>query len=207
MALTLNSLISGNFNPGDLVVIAGRPGMGKTSFSWNIAEEWGKHNKGKRVAAFNLNDIVNSIDDIRETLSNVKNIGFVIVDYLNLIENDSQDFGEIAHRLKLTAEDFNVPVVLVSQVSPDCENRENKRPLLADLQCFGSIEEYANTVIFLYREAYYNPDCDDPHVAECIVAKNRSGYEAGTVYLNWSMPYARFNSPVLFPVDEENNDD
>ena len=119
-----------------------------------------------------------------------------------IIKNDSQDFGEIAHRLKLTAEDFNVPVVLVSQVSPDCENREDKRPVLADLQCFGEIELHADTVIFLYREAYYNPDCSDPHIAECIVAKNKLDCETGTVYVNWSMPYAKFNSPVLFPIDE-----
>ena len=90
-----------------------------------------------------------------------RGLGLVIVDYLQLItesgrsENRVQALSEMTRTLKIMAKELNVPVLVLSQLSRLVESRENKRPMLSDLRESGSIEQDADIVLFVYREAYY----------------------------------------------------
>ena len=114
----------------------------------------------------------------------------IFVDYLTLIrsttkgDNMHQKIGEISKGLKSMAKEFNCPVVVLAQLSRSVEQRQDKRPLLSDLRESGSIEEDADVVTFLYRDAYYSKDETD-RTMEIIVAKNRNG-GTGTVYANYN---------------------
>lgn len=129
------------------------------------------------------------------------NIGLVIVDYLQLMssgrraENRVQEISAITRNLKIMAKELNVPVIALSQLSRSAEkNRTDRRPMLSDLRDSGSIEQDADVVLFLYREAYYdNSEEADTLGAECIVAKNRHG-STGTVNLAWDGVHTRFTN-------------
>ena len=114
----------------------------------------------------------------------------IIIDYLTLIrsttkgDNMHQKIGEISKGLKAIAKEFNCPVVVLAQLSRTVEQRQDKRPMLSDLRESGSIEEDADVVMFLYRDAYYSKDETD-RTMEIIVAKNRNG-GTGTVYANYN---------------------
>ncbi|MBQ7782780.1 MAG: DnaB-like helicase C-terminal domain-containing protein, partial [Oscillospiraceae bacterium] len=130
----------------------------------------------------------------------LKNVGLVIIDYLQLMnsgkraESRVNEISEITRQLKLMAKELNVPVITLSQLSRSVESRPDKRPLLSDLRESGSIEQDADIVLFLYRDGYYNKDkVEDVNLAECIVAKNRHG-ETGTVNLRWNGQYTLFLS-------------
>ena len=99
--------------------------------------------------------------------------------------------GEISRALKIMAKELNVPVICLSQLSRAVESRTDKRPILSDLRESGAIEQDADSVMFLYRDEYYNPDTEDKGLAECIVAKNRHG-ETGTVKMQWFGSYQTF---------------
>jgi replicative DNA helicase len=92
------------------------------------------------------------------------------------------------------AKELNVPVILLSQLSRAVESRTDKRPMLSDLRESGSIEQDADIVLFLYRDAYYNKESPKQNISECIVAKNRHG-ETGIVELVWDGQYTRFSNP------------
>ena len=140
-----------------------------------------------------------TVPQIKSKLRRMKNLGLVVIDYLGLIqstlrtENKVQVVAEITRQLKIMAKELNVPVILLSQLSRGPESRTDKRPMLSDLRDSGSIEQDADIVLFLYRDAYYNKDSKTPNVAECIVAKNRHG-ECGTANLIWDGQYTRFSS-------------
>ncbi len=128
------------------------------------------------------------------------NLGLVIIDYLQLMtgsgygknsENRVTVVGEISRALKIMAKELNVPVICLSQLSRAVESRTDKRPILSDLRESGAIEQDADSVMFLYRDEYYNENTEDKGVAECIVAKNRHG-ETGTVKLQWLPQYQTF---------------
>ena len=125
------------------------------------------------------------------------NLGMVIIDYLQLMNGSGKSdnrvavVGEISRSLKIMAKDLNVPVICLSQLSRGPESRQDKRPILSDLRESGSIEQDADSVMFLYRDEYYNENSEDKGVAECIVAKNRHG-ETGTVKLQWMPQYQTF---------------
>jgi len=102
--------------------------------------------------------------------------------------------SEITRQLKVMAKELNVPVILLSQLSRAVESRTDKRPMLSDLRESGSIEQDADIVLFLYREAYYNKESPRQNISECIVAKNRHG-ETGTVELIWDGQFTRFSNP------------
>ena len=247
---TLLDSITSGLNKSDLIIIAARPGMGKTSFAMNIATNVARH-ADKDVVTFNLemskeqlatrilstealvdsNSLRNGrisgddwvklatsagylstlplfIDDtasmtvqqMKAKLRRVKNLGLVIIDYLQLMGSTSRSdnrvlvISEITRELKVMAKELNVPVILLSQLSRAVEGRTDKRPMLSDLRESGSIEQDADIVLFLYRDAYYNKESPNQNISECIIAKNRHG-ETGSVNLIWDGQYTRFSNP------------
>ena len=128
------------------------------------------------------------------------NLGLVIIDYLQLMngsgygkasDNRVVVVSEISRALKIMAKELNVPVLCLSQLSRAVESRSDKRPILSDLRESGAIEQDADSVMFLYRDEYYNENTEDKGIAECIVGKNRHG-ETGTVKLQWIAQYQAF---------------
>ena len=126
-----------------------------------------------------------------------KNIGLVIIDYLQLMESKNkspsrqQEISEISRSLKILAKELSVPVIALSQLSRATESRVDHRPMLSDLRESGAIEQDADIVMFLHREDYYNAETEKKNVAEVIIAKNRSG-STGTVELAWLGQYTKF---------------
>ena len=162
----------------------------------------------------NLYDVPIFVDDtagirISEIRSNARKLaqemgglGVIIIDYLQLItgakgENRQQIVSEISRELKILAKDLKVPVIALSQLSRAVEQRQDKRPMLADLRESGSIEQDADIVAFLYREAYYQKEQADSqesnNVTELILEKNRHG-SLGTVKLYFHKEYTKFSS-------------
>lgn len=233
----LDTLTAG-FQPGELIVIGARPGMGKSALALNIAQHNTLHALHRiSVAAFSLEMsrqeltfralsaqarvdgsrmksghtnqhdyprlaaaaaaiadapqifIDDSVDvtpmqiraKCRRLARETKNLGLVIVDYLQLArtaergERRDLDVAEISRSLKALAKELNIPVIAVSQLNRQVEARDNKRPRLADLRESGAIEQDADVILFLYREEVYNPDTTESRVAEIIVAKQRNG--------------------------------
>ena len=248
----LDSRILG-LNKGELVLIASRPGMGKTSIAMNIVMNAAK-TTGKAVAVFSLEmsreqlvsrllsgearidnqkllkgslsaedwsrivtaaatvSATNILIDDNPTLSvadmnaqcrRVQNLGLVVVDYLQLMqsaggrqnnsENRQQVVADMSRMLKIMAKELEVPVLCLSQLSRANESRADKRPMLSDLRESGAIEQDADVVIGLYRESYYNKECENPNAAEAIVLKNRKG-ETGIVNLLFLSEYTTYVS-------------
>lgn len=143
-----------------------------------------------------------SINEIRAKCRKLKlerNIGLVVIDYLQLVQGSSkrasgsreQEISEISRSLKILAKEINVPVIALSQLSRAPEQRPDHRPMLSDLRESGAIEQDADIVMFLYRDDYYNEDSEDKGLAEVIVAKHRAG-STGTVKLVWLGNYTKF---------------
>ncbi len=128
-----------------------------------------------------------------------KDIGLIVIDYLQLISGSGksssreQEIAEISRSLKILAKEINVPVIALSQLSRAPEARTDHRPMLQDLRESGSIEQDADLVMFIYREDYYNPQAEQTNVSEIIIAKNRSG-PVGTVKLLWMPNYTKFEN-------------
>ena len=151
-------------------------------------------------------------------LKRTKDLGLIVVDYLQLMrpsgaqrtDNRVQEISEITRGLKLVAKDLGVPVIALSQLSRAVEQREDKRPQLSDLRESGSIEQDADVVMFVYREAYYvsksepTPETAEHadwqatmervhNLAEVIIGKQRHG-PTGTVRLHFDGAYTRFSN-------------
>lgn len=127
-----------------------------------------------------------------------KNIGMVVIDYLQLVQGSSkrngsreQEISEISRSLKILAKEIGVPVIALSQLSRAVEQRPDHRPMLSDLRESGAIEQDADIVMFLYRDDYYNEDSEKKDIAEVILAKHRGG-STGTVELLWLGSYTKF---------------
>ena len=256
------NLSTGGFHGGELILIAGRPGMGKSSFAVNIAEHAAFKNN-ETVAIFNLEmpktQIVNrimcsqamvdskkvksgdissedwisigramnkfyqaplyiddssniSVSEIRakcRRLKQTKNLKLIVIDYLQLMqsskrtESRQQEISDISRSLKILSKELDVPVVALSQLSRNVENRSDKRPMLADLRESGAIEQDADIVMFLYRDEYYNKESEDKGLAECIIAKHRNG-ETGMFKLGWQGAYTKFVN-IKYDENEQNN--
>ena len=168
-------------------------------------DEWGKLCMAS--AALSQTDI--RIDDnpsvtvaeMNAKLRRLDNLGLVVIDYLQLMQGSGYGkasdnrvtvVSDISRSLKIMAKELNVPVVCLSQLSRNCESRNDKRPILSDLRESGAIEQDADSVMFLYRDEYFHENTEDKGLAECIVAKNRHG-ETGTVKLQWFGPYQTFS--------------
>lgn len=248
----LDRMITG-LNKSDLILLAARPAMGKTSFALNIAtnvamkakktvaifslemsreqlverilasdalvqgtrmrtgelspEEWVRlaiSSKELAKAPILIDDTASlTVPEMKARLRRVKDLGLVIIDYLQLMngggrnENRVQVVSEITRSLKVMAKELNVPVIVLSQLSRQTESRADHRPMLSDLRESGSIEQDADLVLFLYREAYYNRDSGEQNIAECIVAKNRHG-ETGTVKLGWDGEHTKFSGLEMY---------
>ncbi len=238
-------------NRSDLIILAARPGMGKTSFAMNIATNVGKKYNDTAIAVFSLEmskeqivsrmisseasltsdsmktgdipvekwkDIGRAaevlsrlniyIDDtpgitvaaIKSKLRRMKNLGLVVIDYLQLMSSSRNyngnrvvEISDITRNLKIMAKELNVPVITLSQLARGPEQRPDKRPMLSDLRESGSIEQDADIVMFLYRNSYYDKTDPNVNACECIVAKNRHG-ETGTVPLGWDGEFTRFTN-------------
>lgn len=127
-----------------------------------------------------------------------KNIGMVVIDYLQLIQGSNkrggsreQEISEISRSLKILAKELDVPVIALSQLSRAAEQRPDHRPMLSDLRESGAIEQDADIVMFLYRDDYYNQDSEKKDIAEVIISKHRGG-STGTVELLWLGSYTKF---------------
>jgi replicative DNA helicase len=257
----LDTVLTG-LGRGDLIILAARPGMGKTSFALNIATNVAEQQKvpvavfslemtkeqltnrilsakagidsqafrtgalsasdweDLAVAAERLHDAPIFLDDtsgltIPEMKAKIRRVnqdparprvGLIIIDYLQLmttgkrVENRVQEISEITRNLKIMAKELGVPIMALSQLSRAVEKQganSSHRPQLSDLRDSGSIEQDADCVLFLYREAYYasqqgdDSPAADSNTAECIVAKNRHG-ETSVVPLGWDGAHTRF---------------
>ena len=128
-----------------------------------------------------------------------KNIGMVVIDYLQLVQGTNrrssgtreQEISEISRSLKILAKEIGVPVIALSQLSRAVEQRPDHRPMLSDLRESGAIEQDADIVMFLYRDDYYNKESEKKDIAEVIIAKHRGG-SLGTVDLLWLGSYTKF---------------
>jgi replicative DNA helicase len=274
----------GGLQPSDLIIVAGRPGMGKTALATNIAFNIARHykfevrpdgthhtNNGGIVGFFSLEmsaeqlatriiaeqsgvpsykirrgDITDhEFQRISEASREMQTIPFfidqtggisiaqlvararrlkrqrgldvLVVDYLQLLsgsksrgDNRVQELTEITTGLKALAKELNVPIVALSQLSRQVEQRDDKRPQLSDLRESGSIEQDADVVMFVYREEYYlknrepRPGTED-HInwmsemerahgrAEVIIGKQRHG-PTGTIELAFEAEVTRFSN-------------
>lgn len=127
-------------------------------------------------------------------------LGLIIIDYLQLMQGSGRDSGnrvqevsEISRGLKLLARELNVPVIALSQLSRSVESRSPQIPQLSDLRESGSIEQDADIVMFIYREAYYNPETERENITDLIIAKHRNG-PTGKVELFFHPERLRFMS-------------
>jgi len=248
-------MMTSGLQPSDLIVIAGRPSMGKTTFAINIAENVAIEAK-QPVAVFSmempgealamrmmsslgridqhrvrtgkleddewprLTSSVNMlaqapmfIDDtpalspteVRARARRLKRelggLGLIVIDYLQLMqapgigENRATEISAISRSLKALAKELAVPVVALSQLNRNLEQRPNKRPVMSDLRESGSIEQDADLVVFIYRDEVYNEDSKDKGLAEIIIGKQRNG-PIGTVRLTFLGKYTKFESFV-----------
>ncbi len=248
----LDELTSG-LQPADLIIIAGRPSMGKTTIAMNMAENIAI--KGdKPVAVFSmempgdslamrmmsslgridqnkvrtgqleddewprLTSAINLlaetklfIDDTpaltptevraraRRLMREHGQLGLIVLDYLQLMqspssgENRVQQISDISRGLKALAKELNVPVVALSQLNRNLEQRPNKRPVMSDLRESGAIEQDADLIVFVYRDEVYNEDSPDKGIAEIIIGKQRNG-PLGTVRLTFLGQFTRFEN-------------
>ena len=248
----LDSILQG-IQKSDLLIIAGRPSMGKTAFSLTIGRnivkkydipliifslemsrqqiiyrflasiskinsnrlksgkmtltEWKKVSESMKLISnfpIFIDDNPNlSLTEIRSRLRKIltknKKGGLIIIDYLQLmksnlkIENRVQEISYITRDLKIIAKEFEIPIILLSQLSRNVETRINKRPMLSDLRESGSIEQDADIVIMIYREDYYNENQSNTPVTEFIVAKHRNG-PVGTARLTFDSKTTDFEN-------------
>jgi len=244
--------ITWGFEPGQLIILAGRPSMGKTALALNIVEhvainlkvpvlfvslEMGhleiadrllssrsgidghKLRTGKGLAYPQMKELSRAFQELGQgqiliddtpsrnmlqiaasarRLRHRKDIGLVVVDYIQLIDSeDSRDsrqeqIAKISRQLKTLARELPVPVIALSQLNRAVESREDRRPRMADLRESGAIEQDADMVLLIHRPEYYDAN-DQPGIAEIIVAKNRNG-RTDNVKLTFVKHLTRFDN-------------
>lgn len=239
--------------PADLIIVAGRPSMGKTTIAMNMAENVALKS-GMPVAVFSmempgealamrmmsslgridqhkvrtgkLDDddwprLTSAINLLAETKMFIDDtpaltptevrsrarrltrehgqLGLIVLDYLQLMQSPSsgdnrvQQISDISRGLKALAKELNVPVIALSQLNRNLEQRPNKRPVMSDLRESGAIEQDADLIIFVYRDEVYHEDSPDKGIAEIIIGKQRNG-PLGVVRLTFLGQYTRFEN-------------
>ncbi len=147
-----------------------------------------------------------NIMDLRAKARKLKvehGLQFLVIDYLQLLhstkkhENRHQEVSEISRSLKALAKELNIPIIALSQLSRAVDSRMDKRPMLSDLRESGAIEQDADVIMFLYRDVVYNPETENPGVAECIIGKHRNG-PTGTVFMNYIREITKFEDSSDF---------
>jgi replicative DNA helicase len=147
-----------------------------------------------------------NIMDLRAKARKLKaehGLQILIVDYLQLLhstkkhENRHQEVSDISRSLKALAKELNIPIIALSQLSRAVDSRMDKRPMLSDLRESGAIEQDADLIMFLYRDAVYNRETENPGLAELIIGKQRNG-PTGTVYLNFIREITKFEDTAEF---------
>jgi len=161
---------------------------------------------GKSQAVKHLYDLKLHIDDTSAiTLSHIRSqcrkikrqhgLSMIVVDYLQLMrgtgDNRTQEVGFLSRGLKGIAKDFDIPVVVLSQLNRSLEQRADKRPVMSDLRESGEIEQDADLILFIYRDEVYNQLSDFKGVAEIICRKNRNG-AIGEMNAKWTGEVTRF---------------
>jgi len=212
---------------GDLILLAGRPAMGKTAFALQLIRDFSRTGKKGLVISLEmtkeklisriviaeakidnkryrmgqlqsyeetrLNEVTRKIDNWNlsitdkssltiseiETLVIMENPEYVVLDYLGLVYLEGKDtrnneLGAVAKRLKAVAKRVNIPIIALHQLSRDVEKRGDKRPILSDLRDSGELEQDADVIIFLYRDAYYTKISNNMEI-EIDIAKYREG--------------------------------
>lgn len=247
--------------PSDLIIVAGRPSMGKTTFAMNIAENvaikeqtpvavFSMEMPGEQLAMRMMSSLgridqhrirtgkleddewprmTSAINILAETKLFIDDtpamtpievrarcrrlarehgpLGLVVLDYLQLMQGSGSsdnrvgEISEISRSLKALAKELNVPVIALSQLNRNLEQRPNKRPVPSDLRESGSIEQDADLIVFIYRDEVYHPDSPDKGTAEIIIAKQRNG-PIGTVRLTFLGQYTRFENFISDPYGE-----
>ena len=189
----LDELISG-LHSGELILIAARPSMGKTTFAIQIAKNLAINNQN--AALFSLENDIKGITVIElsnkaRRIKEEKGLDLIIIDYLQLMKGDpvagamsnpQRDFSDIFSSLKSVAQELNVPIIVLSQLPRSVEQRPAKRPKLSDLRVFGNLELEADIIMFMYCEEFYFPETENKNITEINVAKNLRG-SLGTVKL------------------------
>lgn len=246
----IDKLTGGGLKKTDLIILAARPSMGKTTLAMNIAANAAKSHSvlifslemsraqiGRRLfsatsrvnamriqagtltegekraladAGKTISELKFSVDDSRgitlsvirakaQKLKREKGLDLIVIDYLQLIQcgtryagNRVQEISELSRGLKILAQELDIPVLVLSQLSRAVEQRADKKPLLSDLRESGSIEQDADIVMFLYREDYYDRE-SETNTAEVIIAKNRNG-STGSVPLRFEKEYTLFRN-------------
>lgn len=149
-------------------------------------------NDNSALTPFELVSIAKELDDeIEDGLS------LIILDYLQLMQGNKktnsreQEIAEISRSLKGLAKDLDIPIIALSQLNRQLENRTDKEPRLSDLRESGSIEQDADIILFIYRDEIYNEDTEKKGIAKIIIAKHRNG-PTGYVDLVFIAKYTRF---------------
>lgn len=236
---------------GQLIVVAGRPKMGKTTLAMNICDH-NAVNDGKRVLVFSqemshaelmdkslaslgsiplgaLQDgtavnthcqriadaslliqgaAIELYDRSGVTINRIRSVArrqkmnfgvdLIIVDHIGLVDVDDsranavQRVSEITRQLKLLAKELDVPVIALSQLNRQLEQRPNKRPVPSDLRDSGSIEQDADMIVFVYRDEVYDPFTASRGIAEIIIGAAR-GIQPCTVRVKYQGMYSRFS--------------
>jgi replicative DNA helicase len=245
--------LTSGLQPADLIIVAGRPSMGKTTIAMNMAENVAiKSNKPvavfsmempgealamrmmsslgridqNRVRTGKLEDdewprLTSAINILAETQMFIDDtpaltptevrararrltrehgqLGLIVIDYLQLMQsptsgdNRTQEISDISRGLKALAKELNVPVIALSQLNRNLEQRPNKRPVMSDLRESGAIEQDADLIVFVYRDEVYNPESPDKGIAEIIIGKQRNG-PLGVVRLTFLGQFTRFEN-------------
>ena len=196
----LNSFWSLGMKPGGLIVIASRPGRGKSSFLLSIGKHISKHYKTQLISLEtsinnlkhkNISDSILIDDSPAINLDRLSEIilqnkpEVVLIDYLQLMTDNLED---LIKELKTISVKFNICLIVTSQISREPEYRSDKRPVINDLTTNGKLFNsdnisYIDNLTFFYRDHYYNRDSLKPDIIELIQ------YDKGnmiTIQLNWS---------------------
>lgn len=247
--------LTGGFEPGQLIVIAARPSVGKTIFACNVADsvaQWGhsvllftlemsRREIGMRLLSARSKVSVHAmrtgtndqdhwsrmsnqvsqaskqrlfVDDkgaigvgyVRAKARRIKRqhgLDLIVIDYLGLMkgqgDNRTQEIGSISRGLKALAKELGVPIMLLAQLNRGVESRTDKRPVLSDLRDSGEVEQDADIVAMLHREALYSNTPEWNGLAELLVRKNRNG-PLGDItlhYLPEEMTFGNYDGPDI----------